>query len=623
MLAAPTERDVTPSDGAGWHAEWLAHVGPGGGLEAAPRRWREAGDAFTLTGIDGSDVRIAESARHVVVFTGALVNASEIDALATDADAARLVLGLFESEGVAAFEHLRGPFVVMVWDRQRGALVVARDQVGLEPMFYARAGRDWWFSPSPDVLVRQPGVSRAFDAVALSEWLCGWFPAIEDTAYRDVKRVPPGSVLTVAGASADIRKYWEPFRDDAPVQYLREDELDVFEPTLARAVGRTLSVGDPAILLSGGLDSIAVAVAAADQAPARGRAAPLALSLVFPDKASNEERVQAGVAARLGLEQQLVPFHEAVGPEGLVAGALALSASWPQPMFNVWAPAYMVLAARGAAAGRRLLLTGRGGDEWMTVTPYLLADQLRRGDVLGAWRLLQVRRRSNSLRGMRDAATLVWLAAGRPLAGAALDWMAPGPWHERRRRRLMAERPAWVAPDPVVRAAMDARVDRWIEPARPRHGFYHRESSLALRHPAVTHDMEETQEFGRRHGMRMLHPFWDVDLIALAQRVPPALLMKDGRSKWLLRRRVAARVPGLGLERRGKVSAGRVFRGLLAKESTPAWQRLGGPRVLADIGAVAASGIESGASGSLAEQWGGPGRLWTLLNLETWVRQRA
>ena len=56
-------------------------------------------------------------------------------------------------------------------------------------------------------------------------------------------------------------------------------------------------------------------------------------------------------------------------------------ACWPQPMWNLWAPAYTALARHAVARGRRVILTGRGGDEWLTMSPYLLADQLKRGDV--------------------------------------------------------------------------------------------------------------------------------------------------------------------------------------------------------------------------------------------------
>lgn len=622
MLASLAEIDATTGP-ARWHAGWLAHVGPTPPAVPDAQTWRGRASTFSIAGLAGSDLRVAESAQFVVAFTGVLTNAAELDATAGDQDAAAIVLGLFAREHERAFERLRGAFAALIWDRASDTLRVARDQVGLEPVFHARSSGAWWFSPSPDLLVAQPGVSRAIDAVALSEWICGWFPAIEDTAYRDVKRVPPATVVTISGETATPRKYWDPFPDDEPVEYLDERELDQFESALSRAVARTMRVGPAAVLLSGGLDSIAVALAAADVARAGGGELPLALSLLFPEGESNEEPIQTGVSAALGLEQRVVPFAEAVGARGLLAEALSLSAEWPQPMWNLWTPAYSALAAAGAARGRRLLLTGRGGDEWLTISPYLLADLLPRGQVGLAWRLLRMRRRSNRL-AAGDLARLVWLTAARPMASAALDRLAPHAWHRRRQRRLLSERPDWVAPDPAVRQAMNGRIDRWIEPARPKDGFYAREARLALRHPAITHDMEETQEFGRRHGMRMLHPFWDVDLIALAHRVPPELLMKDGRSKWLLRRRIADRLPGLGLERRGKVSARGVFRDLMDRQAPAIWEEFGGVRALADIGVVRAAGIESpGPQRSLVQRCGGSGRLWTLLNLEAWVRQRA
>jgi hypothetical protein len=214
--------------------------------------------------------------------------------------------------------------------------------------------------------------------------------------------------------------------------------------------------------------------------------------------------------------------------------------------------------------------------------------------------------------GARQLARLTWLTAGRPLASAALDMIAPAQWHQRRRRRLLSERPAWVAPDPAIRQAMEARIDRFIDPARPVGGFYKREIGTALHHPGVTQDMEETQEFGRRFGLRQMHPFWDVDLIEMLYRVPPSLLMADGRSKSLLRGRIAQRLPGLGLKRRGKISAAHVFQGAMAREAPAALETLGGFKVLDAMGAVAGSSAGSANAG----------QLWALMNLETWLRRR-
>jgi len=92
----------------------------------------------------------------------------------------------------------------------------------------------------------------------------------------------------------------------------------------------------------------------------------------------------------------------------------------------------------------------------------------------------------------------------------------------------------------------------------------------------------------------------------------------------LLRRRLEARLPGLGLKRRTKVSAGGVFAGIMAREARPAWDRLGGLATLSEAGVVTTAGVES-ASQSLAEleRVGvGAGRLWALLTLESWARHR-
>ena len=611
-----------------WHAGWLVSYGSSVDQLTGKRpdhHWQSSQTSLSISRSTGSDVRIAQDARYVVIFSGLLTNIEELHAGATQEDAARIALRLVATHGADAFSLLRGPFAVIAWHRQYGTLLVGRDQVGLEPIFYAHAGlRRWILSPSPDLLAFQPGVSSDVDAVALSEWLCGWFPAVEDTTYRAVKRVPPGCSVTLRSDDVAVRRYWDPFPAGEPVDWLHEKDLDSFEPCFAKAVSRSVRNEPAAIFLSGGLDSISVAVRATDIARSSGRQSPLALSLVFPDKASSEEPIQVGVAKQLGLNQVLVPFNNAIGPRGLLGEALAMSAASPQPIWNMWAPAYNPLAQLAAERGSRVILTGRGGDEWLTISPYLLADLFKRGDFASAARLIRARQRSTGITGPRAAGRLVWRTAGRPLASAALDAVAPALWHQRRRRRLLSERPDWVAPDPEIRRAMDDRIDRWIDPARPAGGFYQRESRTALTHPAITHDMEETQEFGRRHGMRVLHPFWDVDVIELLHRVPPRLLMMDGRAKWLLRRNIDTRLPGLGLEKRGKTSAAHVFQGLLDREAPPAWAGLRGPRALDRIGVVRAADIESGHSArKLVDRVGGAGRLYTLLNLEAWVQKRA
>ena len=607
-LAAEHRRPVR---GRTWHHEWVIEVNATG---AALRVSAGAGDAAITSADDG---------RLTVWFAGLLTNARELGG-SDPADAAELVRRGFSRSGFAVVPRLRGPFAVLVHERETNRFWAARDHIGQQPLYVARTASGWLFSGSPVVLDRLPGVRSGPDPVALGEYLCSWYPSVAATGFRGVERVAPATVIRVENGHESRERYWDPAREDEPIAWLTADDLERFDEVFRRAVVRcSASAARPAVFLSGGVDSIAVATAATDERRARSETLPHALSLAFPEGAANEETVQAAVARSLGLDQVIAPFASTVAPDGLLARALALGADWPVPMWNVWAPAYEHLARAGVDCGCDTILTGRGGDEWLTITPYLTADLVRGGDFAGVARLLGIRRRSQNLRGVRSHARLLWLTAARPLASAALDALAPRWWHAQRRRRLLAERPWWVAPDPQVRAAMDQRVEDWITPARPAQGFYVREMRTALLHPAVTQDLEETQEFGRRLGLRVLHPFWDVDLVELLYRTPPQLLMGDGRSKWLLRRRLAERLPGLGLERRGKVSAAGVFRNLVQKEATLAWERLGGARALGALGVVSSSGVQSAMPAMLAA---GPtqrtGRIWELLTLETWVRQR-
>ena len=152
-------------------------------------------------------------------------------------------------------------------------------------------------------LVSLPGVSRAIDAVALSEWICGWYPAIEDTAYRDVKRVPPATVTTFDGGEVEQRRYWDPSPITEPIAWSREEDLEAFEGLLTQAVRRAVGGERRARDIPqrrgrfdhdrGGGDR--------HHGGRRHSTPPLALSLVFPDAASNEEAVQTAVARQLGL----------------------------------------------------------------------------------------------------------------------------------------------------------------------------------------------------------------------------------------------------------------------------------------------------------------------------------
>ena len=435
-----------------WHEDWIARVTvPADGTPLS----------LTIHGTAGSRLSIAESPDSIALFSGLLTNADELDPDHRETPA-QIVLRLYEREGSDACTHLRGPFATFVWNRRDGVVVVSRDQIGIQPLFVARHGADWLFSGSAERLASEPGVSGAIDAVALSEWICGWYPVAEATAFRDIQRVPPATRITIRLSGVETDRYWTLSADDRPVEWLTEDDLGQFDELLARAVRRSLTAAGtrpPAIFLSGGLDSIAIALTVADELARRGAQLPLALSLGFTEGESNEQSIQRGVAQQLGLEHVLVQFDDAAGPTGLLDAALSMTADWPQPMWNMWAPAYAELARHGKARGAQLILTGRGGDEWLTASPYLLADLIGRGQMIAAWRLLQTIRRSNDhwRWGRRWALCPVWRCAhsrAQPSIG----------WHPTRGTRIAGG----VCSPNVLRGSRPARpcVPRWTNAQR-------------------------------------------------------------------------------------------------------------------------------------------------------------
>jgi asparagine synthetase B (glutamine-hydrolysing) len=415
------------------------------------------------------------------------------------------------------------------------------------------------------------------------------------------------------------------------VAWVGEDELGCFDELLDQAVNRCLAQGPAGIFLSGGLDSVSVAAVAADNCRRRGLPVPHALSLAFPGPECNEEEVQRGVAAGLGLPQVMAPFGDAVGPDGLFRSALKLSETWPAPMLNTWRPAYRHLALEGKRRGCQVILTGNGGDEWLSVSPNYMADLIRGLDVVGARRLLSSHLRSYKVPRTAQLRFLLWSSGVRPVlalsAYQVLRAVAPGLLRGFLRWRLGRLTPSWVAPCAALRRQLNQRLAdhvearcRELDPSGP-YGFYMRDVLSPLNHFLVTMEQEEEFEAGRRLGLRVLSPYWDEDLVTFLHRVPPQLLLKGGRAKGLVRQTLARRFPRLGFEGQRKVSGTSFFRSLLRQEGPGAWRQMGGTRALVDLGIVDGKRIASVMEKCFSSNH--PRTLfhtWDVLSLEAWAR---
>lgn len=536
--------------------------------------------------------------------------ASQFGVSAGSGDAARIIAEAFEQHGERVLKALRGVFVVAIADAASERVLVARDPLGSHPLFYARAGGRIAFAESITDLRSLPDVSTALNRAALADHLCHRWPDPFETFFEGVHRVPPGHVAVVSANAISSSRYWDP-ADTATAA-----SGDEFAALFAQAVDRCLGFGPAGIFLSGGLDSISVAACAADRAAVRHAPQPLALSLGMPDPECDERDTQRAVAQVLGLPLRLVSFDEAVGERGLIREAVRIGATLSSPLLNIWAPAYLSLASMASSQGVRTILSGTGGDEWLSVSPYVSADLIARGDAAGWWRFFNSFRKSYQHSVLKHIFLTGWTFGLRPVGSRTASRLLGGPWRRRRASRAVTRDPLWVAPDPALRQRLNERSARSLDEVDPKGGFYIREMRTGLEHALTSWELEEQYEFGNRTGQRFMHPYWDADLVDMLYRTPPHLLMEGGRAKGLVRAHLASRFPAVGLDRQRKVSGTSFYRSLVIRHLPGAAADVGACRVLEDLGIITGRAARDYAT----EEFGSPTNRWDVINLETWAR---
>ena len=497
--------------------------------------------------------------------------------------------------------------------------MIARDALGLHPLFYASTGRDLVFAAAPATLFRS-GISKRPNRAALADHLCYRWPDPQETFFDGIRRVLAGSFLLVGGGRLSTHKYWNPIPDDRPMEWLDATAVEQFDALLDQAVDRCLKTGRTGIFLSGGLDSISVAAVAADRARQIACPDPIALSLGFPHPECDERPVQVSVANDLNLQLHMIDFADAVAPEGMFARALAMNVGATSPVNSSWSPAYQTLARRGRADGVETILTGSGGDEWLTVSAYFAADLIRSGDVAGYRNFVSAWWRSYRSSPFILMRSVVWKYGLRPLAGQALSRLAPSAWERQRQARAVKRDPVYVAPDAALRGELKRRTSGSLVCADPPNGFYLRDIRFGLDHPQLAMELEERYAFGRRAGVRFLHPYWDTDLVDMLIRTPPSMLDRGGRSKGLVRPALAQRFPALGFDRQRKAAATSFYQEMLAAEGRVLVDQLGDFSVLGELGVVDPVAARAFVDETIARDPKKLHRVWDLLNLETWLR---
>ncbi|MFO0810217.1 MAG: asparagine synthase (glutamine-hydrolyzing) [Gemmataceae bacterium] len=328
-----------------------------------------------------------------VVYNGEIYNYRELRALLesrghrlkTKSDTECLV-HLYEDEGERLVDRLRGMFAFAIWDRPRRRLLLARDRVGIKPLYIYRDSEKLLFASEPKALLAYPGFNAAVDPAALEDYLAFGNVGGARSVFRGVEKLLPAHTLLVGPDRLDAapRRYWrlrfEPDESRTGEQW-QEAVAAKFEETVRAHLIADVPVG---AFLSGGVDSSSVVAAAAGATPERLQT----FAMGFREAAFSELPYARAVADHFGTAH----VEEVVTPDA-VDLLDKLSVFYDEPFADASAvPTYLVSKL---AAGRvKAVLSGDGGDE-------------------ASWRLRPVRPRpEGSGRGAAAAARLA--AAGRP-----------------------------------------------------------------------------------------------------------------------------------------------------------------------------------------------------------------
>ncbi len=470
----------------------------------------------------GRQPMTAASGRLAMVYNGEIYNFATLrreleaagHAFSTRSDSEVLITGYLHW-GEAVVEKLDGMFAFAIHDREDGSVFIARDRLGIKPLFWGEHDKGLVAASTLDPFFAFPAFPKKLDAEGLRDYLAFQAPLAPRTLVRDIKALPPGVFLR-----------WKPGRGGKPQQWWRIPDATEKAPDrealvaetdhlLAQAVKDQLVADVPlGAFLSGGIDSSLVV-----HYMAEAGARPLkTFSVRFAEAGFDESPHARAVAERYGTEHHVLDAPE------LTADTLAAAlADLDQPLAD---PAYVPTWALSRLTRQHVTvaLSGDGGDELFGGYPRFLDSADRFPDSIG----------KRLLRGLLRYGLAPASLRRRALAGPELllyrrvelgDY--PGSRKDLRR---------YLAPEIVRAARPQATLELWRELAS-RHGGYDR--GALLRADLWTYLSEnclaKTDRASMAHGLEVRVPLLANAIQDRMLQLPAGVHFDAGGGKSILR----------------------------------------------------------------------------------------
>jgi len=265
------------------------------------------------------------------------------------------ILHLYEEEGPRCVERLEGMFAFAVWDRARERLLLARDRLGIKPLYYAWTGQELVFASEIKAILAGNTVRPAFNTAVVPEFLANRFVAGAETFFRGVSKLQPGCTLTWSRADGlEERRYWSVPTEIDDAGALPDVAREVRTRLEAAVRSHLMSDVPLGVFLSGGLDSSGLAALMAPMTTEPIRT----FSVGFADADANE----LGYARLMARTVGAVHHDVTVSPAEFFDALGQLVWHEDEPIaFTSSVPLYFV--SRLAREHVKVVLTGEGADE--------------------------------------------------------------------------------------------------------------------------------------------------------------------------------------------------------------------------------------------------------------------
>jgi asparagine synthase (glutamine-hydrolysing) len=513
----------------------------------------------------GHQPMVSADGRYVLIYNGEIYNFRDLRAelggdWRSDSDS-EVILKAYARWGKSFVQRLRGMFALGIWDRQEKRLLLARDRLGVKPLYYAQRDGAVLFASRPQALFAyDPKLSTTVDFAGLSLYLeAGYFPA-PFTLYSAVRKLPGGHLLEFADGKTSISAYWNPLGIE-PIAAWRDrserDLLDELDALLTASVkARLISDVPLGAFLSGGIDSSTVVALMSKLASGPVKT----FTIGFREPQYDESEHAAAVAKAFGTQH----LQEILSVDDLLALVPSFHEHFDEPFFD--SSAFPALAvSRLARREVTVALGGDGGDELFGGYHYYsilhrLAPAFRMPQALraGAARMIRL---APSHRAQLLAETLIEdepLKAFRFMRSIAKDFGSP-----------MLE----------PRAKLDQVFAATVAQMPPGLTAAEQAMRLDLTHILPEEYLQKTDLSSMTYSLEAREPLLDHDLVEWSLKLPLEWKLRGGKSKYVLRRLAERYLPREIVERRKQGFSVPIDRWLRGPLRTWARERLEEPRL--------------------------------------------